>query len=707
MKEPLSVAFVWHMHQPSYFDSAAGVLTLPWVRLHATKDYVDMVELLEEFPTLHQTFNVTPVLLDQLAWYGAGHQDAWQALAMRPTEALTGAKADALARQCTFAHPQRMVASHPRYYELVARLQRGQTLGVQDLRDLTVWFHLVWIDPRWRSRDPQLAGLIEKGAGFSEDEKQAVLAAHEALIRRVIPTYRAAQDRGHIEVATSPYAHPILPLLADSSVAQEATPGLGLPRTPFVYPDDLDEHLRRAVASYTDVFGQPPRGLWPSEGSVSGAILPAVTRAGFRWMATDEAILWRSLDGSAPRTALYQPYRVTTTPDLALVFRDRTLSDLIGFSYAGVPAEAAAADFIQRLHRIHDDASVPAPLVAVILDGENAWEHYPEDGTEFLRRLYDGLSRDSALRCVTVSEYLAQHPPTVDVPRIAAGSWIRGDFTTWIGDPEKNAAWNVLAQARSAYATAVGTPTAAEALPHLLIAEGSDWFWWYGPEHTSAHDAEFDRLFRARIAAVYEALGMSVPLEVRQPIARMATEGPVPPSRWIHPTIDGVVTDYFEWLYAGHLECAHARGAMAPGSDRLKRIWWGCDHEFWYMRLDMDGRPIPERDSMKVVLTSATPPFKLEVTCGSSGIDAVWAQGASGASDAVQWGPTRRTGAFAADQIVELQVPLEQLGLKPGSTIQAQLQIWQHGVAVETLPPTGFLTLTLPGDLHDEREWSA
>lgn len=716
MRDVLSVAFVWHMHQPWYQDPATGRLTLPWVRLHAAKDYLDMVELLAEFPAIHQTFNLTPCLLQQLAWYTEGHEDDWGALAARPTDSLTAAEAARLTRQGLCAHPRQMIHPHLRYEELVAKVQRGHPLTPEELRDLTVWFHLVWLDPRWRVHDPDLAALVAKGGQFTEPEKALVLARHHGVLARVVPGYRAAQDRGQIEIATSPSTHPILPLLMDSTVARQATPGLPLPQQTIAWPEDVADHLARARQTVAEMFGRPPRGLWPSEGAVSEAILPAVAQAGFTWLASDEQILWNSVRRGRSPEALYQPYLVGGGDrPLAMLFRDQPLSDAIGFVYAGQPPAQAAADLLQRLRTIRDQyRGGRPPIVTIILDGENAWESYPEDGGPFLRSLYEGLSREPGVRCVTVSEYLAAHPPTGSLATLAAGSWIRGDFTTWIGHDSQNRAWDALARARAAGghtgpravvrpppADATATAGASSGEP-LRRAQGSDWFWWFGPEHTSPDDDEFDRLFRQYLAQVYTTAGAVVPPSLARPIGRKQAVGVVQPSGWSTPTMDGRITDYFEWLSAGRFECAPGRGAMGPGQEWLRRVWWCCDRTSWYLRYDLATWPAAG-SSVVITLSLEEPPLTVEVELtGEPARGACWLSSADGPGKVA-----RPITALAAREIVELMLPLGPLGLRHGTTVGGHLQVRHNGQVVETIPSAGVMMLTLPEASDAHAAWSA
>ncbi|MDP3703835.1 MAG: glycoside hydrolase family 57 protein, partial [Candidatus Omnitrophota bacterium] len=509
------------MHQPYYRDLATGECTMPWVRLHATKDYLDMLKRLEPFPAIHQTFNIVPSLLDQLEEYlpPANRSDEFLDLSRKPAAELTAQDQRFLLRWFFLANPERMIKPYPRYHDLFAK--RGRPMSeedwgvaqkrfrLNDYLDLQVWFNLVWIDPWLRGQDARLAALEAKGAYFTEEEKRYVLDQHTALIAQVIPAYRHAAQRGQIELTTSPYYHPIMPLLCDSRAALTALPHLSMPAASFRHPEDARWHLQQGLARHEQVFGQPARGVWPPEGSVSEEMVRLVLEAGISWMATDEEILWRTLKTSRAPSQLYRPHLVRRKAgQTAMIFRDRELSDLIGFVYSQWSPGVAVADFLNRLDQIHQQfrTSKDPALVSIILDGENAWESYPNDGHDFLMALYGALANDERFRCVTVSEFLQQHPVdhTESLPELFSGSWIDGNFATWIGHPEKNAAWALLAAARDALsAKSREDPAIAAAWKSLGVAQGSDWMWWFGDTHFSAHAEAFDQLFRTALMNCY------------------------------------------------------------------------------------------------------------------------------------------------------------------------------------------------------------
>lgn len=614
MPHPLYVAFIWHQHQPLYKSRTAGQYRLPWVRLHGTKDYLDLILLLERYPKLHQTVNLVPSLILQIEDYVAGTAfDPYLSLALLPAETLDHEQRQFIVEHFFDGNHHTLIDPHPRYAELFhQRNEKGWTWCVehwtaQDFSDLLAWHNLAWFDPLFWD-DPEIHRWLEHGKGFSLSDRQRIYSKQREILSRIIPHHRDMQKNGQLEVTTTPYTHPILPLLADTQAGRVAVPEMTLPHHRFQWSEDIPRHLSRARQMYVERFDCEPRGLWPSEQSVSPTILPYVAEQGFQWLVSDEAILGWTInhffhrDGSGTvqePELMYRPYRLETPQgDLSIVFRDHRLSDLIGFTYGMMEPAKAADDLISHLEAIadtliaHQDTettALEAPwLVTIALDGENCWEYYHLDGKPFLEHLYTALSHHNGIKLVTVSEFLDQFPPTATLPsdKLHSGSWVDGNFTTWIGDPAKNRAWELLTEARQVLAnhpeaTEENNPEAWEA---LYAAEGSDWFWWFGEGHSSNQDAMFDQLFREHLAALYTALNEPIPLEVRLPVEAHGVRGDHRPQSFIHPVIDGH-GDEQDWDKAGRIEIGGARGTMHRSS-KVQRLWYGVDHLNFYLRVD-------------------------------------------------------------------------------------------------------------------------
>jgi len=612
------VALLWHMHQPFYQDLLSGEHILPWVRLHAIKDYWGMVALLREFPGVRLTFNLVPSLLVQVEAFARDEaRDRHLELGLKSADSLSDEERGFCVEQFFHAHRPRMIDPYPRYAELLAR--RGtngsglsaRSLAAQfseeDLRDLQVWHKLAWIDAEYVASDARVKALVKKGRGFSEQDKLLLRAIELEILGKVVPEYREAARRGQVELSTSPFYHPILPLLCDSDVFLRTHPHSRTPREPFRHPEDAFEQLTRASALHERLFGRRPDGLWPSEGSVSDAMVPLVARCGFKWMATDETILSRSIGRDFSRDGggnveqpelLYRSYRVGGAGlNVACAFRDHALSDLIGFSYATWPAAEAAKDFVGRLveagERYRSRTGGGEATIFVILDGENAWEYFEGQGRPFLRALYSRLESHPSLRTVTMSEACAD--ATESLPSIFPGSWINGDFYIWIGHADDHRAWSQLGDARRALespTSGLADASLARAREELLIAEGSDWFWWYGDDHSSEHDLEFDDLFRRHVRNVYRALEAPIPEELF--VTNITTRPPVTrilrPTGFIRPTIDGEITSYFEWIGAGNVEGTTDAGStmhqVATRAEGITVVSFGFDSANLYLRVE-------------------------------------------------------------------------------------------------------------------------
>lgn len=458
MTHPLHVAFIWHQHQPLYKSRVAdGEYRLPWVRLHGTKDYLDLILLLEKYPNLHQTVNLVPSLMMQIEDYAEGKAlDPYLKATVTPIDQLLPETKEFIIEYFFDAHHRTMIDPHPRYSELYNQRQTNgrrwcfENWVDRDYGDLLTWHNLAWIDPLFWD-DPEIRAWLDKGQDFTLSDRQRIIAKHREILSQIIPKHRAMQESGQIEVTTTPYTHPIMPLLADTDSGRVAVPQMGLPKQRFRYPEDIARHLRKAREMYEDRFDVPLRGLWPSEQSVSPEILPYIAKEGIRWICSDEAVLGWTLNHFFHRDEcgtvqdpdmFYRPYRLATeNGDLAIVFRDHRLSDLIGFTYSGMDAQKAATDLVGHLEAIARKLqnSDEPHLVTIALDGENCWEFYPQDGIPFLTTLYGILNDAPHIKLVTVSEYLDKFPVTAEIPceKLHSGSWVDGSFTTWIGDPAK------------------------------------------------------------------------------------------------------------------------------------------------------------------------------------------------------------------------------------------------------------------------------
>ena len=469
------ICFLWHMHQPYYTDPVAGSASLPWVRLHATKAYFDMAWLAERFPTVRVTFNLTPSLLIQLKELASGSvQDLFLEHTKRPAAGLTPAERAFLLRHFFAANWSTMVRPYPRYHELLVKrgadvnredLERlARLFTTQELLDLQIWHNLAWFGYGMVARYPRLKALRVKDRGFTEEEKREVLALQHQAITEIIPCYRRLAEAGQIELTTSPFYHPILPLLIDTDIARRPRPETPLPQR-LQAPADAEAQIQKAVALHTELFGTPPLGLWPSEGSVCPEMVPILRRAGFRWMATDEDVLAHSLNGWHREAALYQPYAVGIPGDrLAVFFRDRKISDAVGFVYSKNTAEAAIEDFVRRIHGIAHQAPGDHLLIPIILDGENPWEHYHDGGEQFLSGLYGRIAEGSTrwsdglqVTADTISHALDNVPPAATLEHLHSGSWINADFKIWLGHPEDNRAWDLLRETRARLVEVTGS----------------------------------------------------------------------------------------------------------------------------------------------------------------------------------------------------------------------------------------------------------
>ena len=593
------------MHQPDYREPGSNRLAMPWVRLHALKDYLDMPLHAAARPAVRTTFNLVPSLLDQLELYLNGGTDRHLELTQRPSEELTDSEKREILESFFSAHTVRMIDPYPRYRELLQKYKASSSsddvvpalFTSTEMRDLQVWSNLTWVDPMFRTEEP-IGSLFAKGRHFTEEEKHALVRWQMKLIARIVPTYKKLLAEGNIDISFTPYYHPILPLLCDTDSAREALPGIHLPEQRFQHPEDAERQVAMSVNRFLEVFDRPLTGMWPSEGSVSEQTLEVMAKSGIQWAASDEEILYQSLAKSGLDRTNHPLHAIYEHNGVRLFFRDHALSDRIGFVYSGWPARQAVADFAGHLHRLRDllKDSLDTVVVPVILDGENAWEYFPDDADEFLRELYRVLDEDPLLETVTMSDAareISAHP----LRSLFAGSWINHNFRIWIGHSEDNAAWDLLSRARNALAEferenpSFDAAKLKSAWNQIYVAEGSDWCWWYGDEHRGQHNAQFDQIFRRHLSAVYELIGHDVPLELLKPIHGAGAESfTVMPDDILTAQIDGRLTHFYEWAGAGYFDCLKAGGAMHRVDRYLTAIHFAFDHNRFYIRLDFHDR---------------------------------------------------------------------------------------------------------------------
>jgi alpha-amylase/alpha-mannosidase (GH57 family) len=544
----LKVVLCWHMHQPQYRDQISGRYALPWTYLHGIKDYVDMAAHLEAVPEARAVINFAPVLLEQLEDYagqiggylgnGVALRDPLLAALIQPVLPSGAEERAILVMACLRANDQHMIRRFPAYARLAALAREAlewpdmlRYLDEMFFSDLIVWYHLAWLGETVRRGDARAKQLVERGEHFTLHERRALLALLGELLAGIVPRYRALAGRGQIELSVTPYAHPILPLLLDFAAARAALPEAPLPQLEH-YPDGEARarwHVREGLATFERHFGFRPTGCWPSEGGVSEAALRLLGEAGFRWTASGEAVLANSLrhGGHAPHAMkeawLYRPYRAGDSK-VGCFFRDDGLSDLIGFTYASWHADDAVANLVEHLETIaercagHDDR-----VVSIILDGENAWEYYPENGYYFLDALYRRLAAHPRLELTTFSDYLRQHSPQ-SLQTLTPGSWVYGTFSTWIGDRDKNRGWDMLGEVKQLFdqvAPLLPPERRAAAERQLAICEGSDWFWWFGDYNPEATVSDFEQLFRRHLTNLYQLLHHEPP----EYLARSFTRG--------------------------------------------------------------------------------------------------------------------------------------------------------------------------------------
>ena len=732
MAGPLNILFLWHMHQPFYRDPLRGEYALPWTYLHAIKDYYDMAAIVQQTPGAKAVFNLVPSLIEQLEEYAAGEAvDPILKLGKLDPADLDEDGLTLMLDTFFSANRQRMIEPYPRYLELLhlagdgdpgRKADHRRSFRRQEILDLQVWFFLAWTGEAARRTWPELAELVRKGRNYSPADKELLFARHREILGAILPLYRQLHEEGKAELSVSPYFHPILPLLCDMKSALGAMPRANLPTARFQHPEDAKSQIEEGLDCFRRVFGFTPAGMWPSEGSVSDESLELIASSGIRWVATDEGILATTLSDmhGAKRGGLYHPYAFKTgSGELKMIFRDHALSDLIGFTYSQWDTKRAITDFVGRLGQVRAEFR-ESKVVPVILDGENAWEYYPDNGYDFLKGLYAALADSKEFRVVTACELLDCTPSRQVLTHIHPGSWINANFGVWVGHHEENLGWDYLERAR---ATAVSrNPQVAQLLAEgkgsgnpaveadgtarlicrsLYAAEGSDWFWWYGDDHFSPHSDRFDALFRRHLMNVYRLLGLDIPRELYEPIKKKSPAGFVrEPASFISPYIDGLVTDYFEWLAAGLFDLSRQSSAMHASESALQSFFYGYDRDALYFRIDgtKDLNQILREDEVLNLHLIARNEYLLPMVQNET----------EGLLQVKVSSGFRSTGwkcSWKITRICEVCVPIAAVGSQPKEPLSAYLTLVRNGEEVGRWPVDAPMALTYLGEELELDNW--
>jgi alpha-amylase/alpha-mannosidase (GH57 family) len=702
--------------------------------MHGVRGYFDMGHILEDYPAIRANFNFVPSLLEQIAEYTEENlADTPFHIAQKRVTELSEEEKYFVLSKFFDGNYRAMIATHKRYHELHQKRESFQpdlrnalkNFSTQEILDIEVWFHLAWLGFRAIDQIDGARELLHKGSHFSEEDKQLLLNGHIAILKKLTPLYQRLSARKQVELTTTPYSHPILPLIIDSDTARRCMPNHPMPPR-FHYPEDAKAQVEFAIQSHKHFFGEIPHGMWPAEGSVSPEIIPIVAAANIRWIATDEGVLFRSKHITHRERALYKAYNaVHENSSVAIIFRDHNLSDLIGFTYSRSDPREAANDFISRIKQVeqhHLDANEPI-LVSIILDGENPWETYPNGGAEFLHRLYEALSRDKQIRTVTMNEFLDAHPPKETIERLHSGSWIDRNFRVWIGASKTNMAWDYLGRVRHDIAPYLHNETLpaeqrAFIRRELYRAEGSDWFWWYSPDFSTSNDSEFDRLFRLHLSTIYEHLGLQVPDFLLHPIneSDQITELRLvkAPTALIHPQLSGRINNFFEWIGAGYYDLTSMGGTMYRSTKFFTGLYFGFGHDQMHFRLD------PHSEANLTEIREATLIFQLLVP-GQKGSqsafrvmidlnqperqdrEAILMKKTAGANEYLE---IARVNTVAFRQIFELSLPLGLIGLSYATSFSLYIQLLKkNNIELHRIPAHGTFTFHIPEADFSEEIW--
>lgn len=728
MKQKTTLLFLWHMHQPYYKDTLNNIYIMPWVRLHATKGYYD-IPLVMEKHGIRGCINMVPSLLEQIEDYvNNSVTDKWHIYTVRHPGEMSEEEKAFLLKNFFMLHWDRLVKTSPRYFEILSKREKyyakdlswndmTRFFSVDEFLDLQVLFNLKWFGFMAREHYPFLVKMDAKDRFFTQEEKMEIVKIQQEIMKNIIPLYKRLLTEDKIEISFTPFYHPIFPLVYDTEISRRSAPNAPMPPR-FAYPQDAQWHIEEGKRYSESLWGQKISGMWPAEGSVCPEIVDAVSTAGVKWIATDDGILFRSLGNYDKIKTLYKPYALESERGkIVSFFRDKYLSDQIGFAFAKMEKEKAVSTFTNYIHAITAQTpdDYPDPVISVILDGENAWETYPNNGADFLNELFSQISQSREIVTDTFSGWIEKNEkyrfPVIQ--RLHSGSWINSDYMIWIGNDEDNTAWDFLRRVRKFWDDYqlqhkdLPEKIKEEVLRSLYRAEGSDWFWWYGDSFSTENDYLFDRLFRRHLRKVYNLLGVNYPTYLDVPIkASSRIEVNLEPTGYISPIVSGVQDSYYEWSGAGIYDNNKRPGGSMYNSVKIvDRFHYGFDRNNLYFKVKLL-EPILFYEHRKHILKCyimskndvdlALPVVRFEANPFNISLS----------NESGKLNEIVEAGKAALDDVLEIELSLRKAGFKPGQKLSVYFKIFSHdGLEVERVPEAGMLNITLPDDRYATKMW--
>ncbi len=698
--KPLSVVLIWHHHQPPYKIPGTLDYELPWVRMHGVNDYPYMADLVQKYLTRGKVvFNITPVLINQLNDYvNHNAQDKYLKLSLKNVKDLTEKDKEFIRNHFFDINPQ-FVNRQKRYAQLAQKKNSGEPYTDQDYIDLRLLWNLEWINIAYINQDKRLKSLHESMGSFTQDDIDYVISKQKEILKTVLSKYKKLQDEGKAEIITTPYYHPILPLLIQKG-----------------WSEDAQTQILKGKELTTKTFGKVPVGMWPSEEAVCNSLIPIVIKSGIKWIVTDKGILQKSGVDTGNIQYSDRMYKMTDgNKSVYIVFRDTNISNRIGFSYSQMSTEKAVQNFIDYLHKVQAQNKDGNLILTIALDGENCWENYPNDGNDFRKLLYETLSKDKYINLTTPDDYLKTHTVNYKLNKMATGSWA-GDLSTWIGEKEENDAWDELANARKAVLNHKNNPNFKEAMETIYAAEGSDWFWWYGSDEDSGGlDAFFDKQFKSDLIRAYTLIGYKK-LDIPQRLFIINKPAAMPNKAigFEKPTIDGKLTTKDEWSKAG-MFIDKESNVMVNSKDIIKDVYVSRDNNNLYVRVDTNKNTLD--------LFKNDPTFRIGIYTDKPNAEYSTAFPEDSNSNLGfalsnqfmvktifhrlkcyykkadpngKWGLAGFLKSFAVGNFLEIRIPFSDIGVKAGQTFNIAVVAESNKKIIDTVPNESVIKVMLP-----------